>query len=289
MTKGKKILWGASGSSMNLSFLVDIDYVIEAEWERFNLFKKIFYELYWRIIFKRFFSKACYSLKKLKTCNPQNDIIFLGNIFKRESSIPILEQYGFIPDVNLFEAFDLSPTYCAIRRNGVTQEEIRLKDYENDELKLKIMSTMVPSEIKSICDVGCGSKKLLNYISSDINYCGIDYIQTGPDIINCDLNREKFPRISVDCFFCCGILEFITDWKTFLSELVALSPLYIILSYSAREYSSLSTTRSRVYHNSIYSSEIVSEICKFGYELDKFVRYESRQVIYRFKKVDKMF
>lgn len=279
------ILWGAAGSSFNLAFPKKIDCIVDEEWNNWTFFRKVKCELYWRCILKRPLRRACYSVKHLKKYNSEKDIIILGNIFNREKIIFIAEKLGYIPEKNLFEAFDLSPAYCKMQNDMVTKEEIQNKDYERDSLKLSLLCQMIPEDVQSVCDVGCGDKSMCSYMRQEIKYCGIDYICRAEDIILCDLNHEEFPEVRADCFFCCGILEFITDWKKFLNAIVVKNPKYILLSYSAREYSDYSTKRSRVYHNSIYSSEITSLICSQGYVLDEFKRYESRQVLYRFKRI----
>jgi len=281
----KKILWGARGTSLNLSFLDDIDFVVDDEWQRLPLLQKIKLEIYWRYILRKFFKRVCYPISYLSVCNPSEDVIFLGNIFRREDIMPIANGLGFQLDVNLYEAFDLSPALCKKRRESVTEKEINAKDYEDDYRKLCMMADMIPEDVQSLCDVGCGERKLLKLINSNVKYVGIDYLRKAENILNIDLNKTDIPNIDADCFFCCGILEFIDDPLKMLAQISLRSPKYIILSYSPREYSNISTRRSRVYHNCIYSSQIASTICSHGYELNHFKRFESRQALYVFSKL----
>lgn len=280
----KTAIWGVSGTSMNLSFLKGVDYVVDDEWNRLTIFRRVFYEFYWRMMLKKPFSKVCFSSSKLKKDRDNVDILYIGDIFRREVIIPKAKELGFILDENMFEAFALSPALCARRRKNVTQEEINKKDYEDDDLKLSIMANMIPHDVTSICDVGCGMRKLMNMISPQMSYVGIDYIQQADNIINIDLNKDRIPEINSDCIFGCGILEFIDDVEGVLKKFARYKPKYFLLSYSPREFSNISTQRSRVYHNCIYSHQITSAICSNGYELSAFKRYESRQAIYLFKK-----
>ena len=280
-------LYGVDGTSLDLSFMNNlINCVIDDKWSTLPIIKKIYYEIYWRLVLRKPFSRACFSLEHIKLkIKSDGDIIFLGNIFRREDVMPILNSLGFYKDKNLFEAFDLSPELCRIRRQSVTDEDIKRKDYENDDIKLSIMARMIPADVKSICDVGCGKRRLKHLLPPGISYIGIDYIQTADDIMTLDLNHDSLPEIITDCIFACGILEFVDDIDKCLNDLIKNKPKYVLLSYSPREYSRISTPRSNVYHNCLYSCQIVSDICSKGYVLTNYTRYESRQVILLFARL----
>jgi 2-polyprenyl-3-methyl-5-hydroxy-6-metoxy-1,4-benzoquinol methylase len=64
-----------------------------------------------------------------------------------------------------------------------------------EEIRLKMISRWISG--KRILDVGCGSAELLNLLSRDCNYVGIDLV---PEIIR--KNRVNFPKAE---FFCLNI------------------------------------------------------------------------------------
>lgn len=282
--KHKNILWGVGGTSLHLSFLKDINFVVDDVWPKLSFFRKCFYEFYWRVMLRKPLQRVCYPSSILKSLATNNTILYLGDIFRREAIIPIASELGFELDKNLFEAFALSPALCSLRRQTVTTEDIKKKDYEDDDIKLAILAKMLPNNIHSICDVGCGQRKLMKIIPSSIKYVGFDYIQKADNIISVDLNKEEMPQINADCYLGCGILEFIDDVDGLLCQITKMRPLYIALSYSPREFSNISTQRSRVYHNCLYSHQITSTICSKGYFLKEFKRYESRQALYLYER-----
>ena len=278
-------LWGCSGTSLQLSYLKDVNCVVDDRWPCYRFSKKIAMELYWRFMLRKPFQRVCFSDAKLQFFDPNTDIVYLGDIFRREKVLPLIEKYGFKYDSNLFEAFCLSPSLCAKRRKDVSAKEIYHKDYESDNLKLSIMAGLIPEDVGSICDVGCGNRTLMKFLPHTVMYQGLDYKVKADNIINIDLNKDEMPLLKVDCFFCCGILEFLDDVEAFLKQCISCNPKYLLLSYNPREFSNISTIRSRVYHNCLYSHEIASIVCSKGYILSKFERYESRQAFYLFKRL----
>ena len=51
------------------------------------------------------------------------------------------------------------------------------------EKRAEFMAAMIPSDVKSIMDIGCGDKKLKKYLTQDIKYYGLDFVSRGGD--NC--------------------------------------------------------------------------------------------------------
>ena len=45
----------------------------------------------------------------------------------------------------------------------------------------EFMASMIPSNVKSIMDIGCGDKKLKKYLNQDIKYYGLDFVSRGGD------------------------------------------------------------------------------------------------------------
>lgn len=83
---------------------------------------------------------------------------------------------------------------------------------------------------KSILDLGCGSKDLLNYTTPSY-YIGIDY----NDIADIKINfNEDFtlPSDKFDYIVCSGLLEYLTNVELFLSKIKNSAETYIISYWS---------------------------------------------------------
>src|SRR5688572_1928727 len=115
-----------------------------------------------------------------------------------------------------------------------------LQDPGNRE-RIKITSELIPSDVKSILDVGCGNGIFLNYLfdtrGDSINLTGVDRSRTALQFVRTkkvegDILNLEFKNESFDCVSALEVIEHlpVNDFGKALSELARVSKRYIIIS-----------------------------------------------------------
>ena len=97
------------------------------------------------------------------------------------------------------------------------------------EYRTKRMAELMPDDVKTILDLGCGNERLRNVIDSDITYYGLDYVKRSENTIICDVNREHLPKIEVDLYFMAGFLTYVNDMGLLFSQMTGAK--YILFSW----------------------------------------------------------
>ncbi len=127
-----------------------------------------------------------------------------------------------------------------------------LQDSRNME-RFEKTYNLIPAEVKSIVDVGCGNGVFVNYISdkrSDLRVHALDrssealkYVKT--DKTQGDLVSLPFPDNSFDCVSCLEVIEHlpIPMYNQALNELTRVSKKYVLISVPYQEVLEDSYTR----------------------------------------------
>lgn len=141
-----------------------------------------------------------FSYEKLLEENKDNVIIIISNSKRYGECAERLTQMGFIENEHFFNGWKLHINYYK-----KIDELISWEDDEKSkqdvfcntawEKRAEFMASMIPSNVKSIMDIGCGDKKLKKYLNQDIKYYGLDFVSRGGD--NCLQHKQRsFSRCS---------------------------------------------------------------------------------------------
>lgn len=131
-----------------------------------------------------FLKDKVFSYEKLLEENKDNVIIIISNSKRYGECAERLTQMGFIENEHFFNGWKLHINYYK-----KIDELISWEDDEKSkqdvfcntawEKRAEFMASMIPSDVKSIMDIGCGDKKLKKYLNQDIKYYGLDFAPGG--------------------------------------------------------------------------------------------------------------
>ena len=121
-----------------------------------------------------------------------------------------------------------------------------LQDPANQE-RIKKTVDLIPQNVQSLVDVGCGNGVFVNYLNKfnpKIEILGLDrseaalkYVKTNKQV--CDIENIPLPNKSMDCITCLEVIEHlpVPVYEKALSELTRISNKYIIISVPFEENS----------------------------------------------------
>lgn len=178
--------------------------------------------------------KPVYTIAKLKDESPDEVIIIIADSKYYKSISGQLNQMGFAENKHYFNGWHLSEHFfLAIKENEWQRfEKADTFDKYNWNARAASMATLIPEDVHSIIDFGCGNQRLKNYLRPDIRYIGLDYIARDENTIVCDVNKESLPQIDADCIYMAGFLMYVKNLESFLKQI---NTRYILLSYEGRE------------------------------------------------------
>ena len=181
-----------------------------------------------------------------------------------------------------------------------------LQDPDNMR-RFEATAKLIPNDVKSIADVGCGNGVFVNYLSQlrpDIDITGVDRSNTALKYVkvkkqNAEIQQLPFNNKSFDCVSCLEVIEHLpqTIYHTSLAELARVSKKYIIISVPFNEklehsYNKCPGCKSIFnyeLHLRNYSEDGMGNLLKeFGFEcinLQKLGRIENYIGHYLFRKI----
>ena len=98
--------------------------------------------------------------------------------------------------------------------------------------RAKIMLSLLPKDVCSLMDFGCGNELCRELLSPNIKYYGLDMKRRNAETIVCDVNKEALPDIAYDCAYMAGFLYYIDNVPGFISKITSK---YILCSFIGRE------------------------------------------------------
>jgi len=120
------------------------------------------------------------------------------------------------------------------------QKSIWNKDYSEDPFwaqKAKIFLSLIPDDVKTILDVGCGNGSMLKKMGNKFNICGLDISKTALEFIKepailADSSRIPLKQSSFDLVLCSEVLEHLPceAFQSSVSEISRVTKKYILLS-----------------------------------------------------------
>jgi SAM-dependent methyltransferase len=118
-------------------------------------------------------------------------------------------------------------------------------DDEDNIKRFHATARMIPADVRSLADIGCGNGIFGNYLKDerpDLKLLSVDrseaalaYVQT--DKLQAEIDKLPLPDGSFDCVTCLQVLEHIPnpDYKASLSELARVSKKYLLISVPYNE------------------------------------------------------
>jgi hypothetical protein len=123
--------------------------------------------------------------------------------------------------------------------------------------RISVMSKFIDSGA-AVVDLGCGEMWLRECISENEIYIPVDYKFRDKDTIICDFNNYEYPDINADTAFISGCLEYIDDYKWFISK-ICQNHNKCILSYCTIDnFPSMKSRTELTWRNHLSKVDIIS-------------------------------
>lgn len=193
----------------------------------------------------RWHERPVYPISKLLKEIPDEVIIIIADFKYYKDIAEKLNQMGFTENEHYFDGWHLTEEYFLKIKENEWQEYEKADTFlrRNWDERAAIMVTMIPKDVHSIIDFGCGNQRLKDFLRPDIQYMGLDYKSRGENTIVCDINRDSLPQINADCAYMAGFLMYVKNLEGFIRQI---NTKYILLSYEGREgYDSYGLFQSR--------------------------------------------
>lgn len=123
--------------------------------------------------------------------------------------------------------------------------KLNFLEIDRDRLRLEHIVKIIPSDVNSILDIGCGNGYILNFLHKlhkyeklvgvDFSSTALDYLQTEKYLM--DISELNFEDNSFDLVMCNEVLEHLTqdEYAQALSELQRISRKYILVTVPNNE------------------------------------------------------
>ncbi len=155
---------------------------------------------------------------------------------------------------------------------------INTKDYQE---RLNTIINLIPKDVKSIIDIGCGKGEIINYLKIKSNknrIIGVDVSDINKNHIKTEFLAGELPEINVknkssDLVLCLEVLEHINNKNYFnsLYEIERIAKKYIIIGVP--------------YNENLDSKKIKCNICKNIFHVDGHLRsFKDKDIINLFNK-----
>ncbi len=149
---------------------------------------------------------------------------------------------------------------------------------ESWKTRIKSMAKYIQPNT-SVIDLGCGKMWLKEYIGKNINYYPVDYLKRAEDSIVCDFNKLQFPKISAECSFVSGCLEYVDNPAWFINKITQNSNKCIISYCTFDDFPNINERKKLGWVNSLNENELISLFKKNNFEL---LKSESTELNHKF-------
>lgn len=222
-------------------------------------------------------SKPVYKPDILDSEDPDNIIILISDNYHYGDAKKALEAKGLTENRHFFNGWKLSPNFYKLYYSDSSWQSNEENDRElinqnSYDDRSRIMASLIPEDVGSLLDIGCGACFLKQYLPDRIKYYGLDYCQReGADFV-CDINNEAMPDIKVDMYYMAGLVYYVDDMDKFISGLTNAE--YILFDYGGTErYLRLDGVPAdplvNARNNFVSPEEIFNILRKYGFTYEK--------------------
>ena len=188
--------------------------------------------------------------------NREDVLILVSDSHRYGEAKEALEAHGFKENVHFFNGWKLDFEFYR-QMVGASQWESFEKSHQGClerqrkpwSIRAKMIAELLPADVHSVMDLGCGEGLIRQYLPEGIQYYGVDYCKRADDTIVCDLNHEPIPDIQVDAYLMIGLIKYIEDKKRFLKQLRKAK--YVLASYFIYEMNLRLDGRINLYYDDI--------------------------------------
>ena len=99
--------------------------------------------------------------------------------------------------------------------------------------RAEMLACLIPSDVRSVMDIGCGECLLKEFLPQNVRYYGLDYKQRYKDTIVCDINKDNLPKLDVDLDYLAGVIDYIHNIPQFIKQFK--NAKYVIMSKARNE------------------------------------------------------
>lgn len=181
------------------------------------------------------------SIQRLWEEYPDDVVVLISDSHRYWEAKDLLEAHGFKENVHFFNGWKLNfEFYQTIFGAGhwevfeQAHKDIMQQRHHVWLRRARLLSELLPKDIGSIMDVGCGEGLLRSFLPKSVAYYGVDYCQRNADTIICDINREQLPAIRVDAYVLAGVLMYVKDKESLIRQMK--NAKYIVVAHWAYEW-----------------------------------------------------
>lgn len=225
--------------------------------------------------------KKIYPIEKLYNENLNEIIIIIGDSHLYSYYKNKLEMIGLQENFHFFNGWKLTQQFYFNFYENNTWEKLEDSHEEifiNEkiyEYRAMAVAKLLPPEVHSIMDLGCGDEVLKKYIRDGIEYIAVDYKKRNESTIVCDLNKDILPDMAVDMYCLVGVIYFLENIQNLISQMGKAK--YVLVTFRGREHYLRFDGRfdgiySGCIRNSLYTADLINLFFKNNFILINWVR-----------------
>lgn len=148
--------------------------------------------------------------------------------------------------------------------------------------RIRFMAGLLDEEDRVVVDLGCGPMWLRDELPGSVQYVGVDYKERGPGTVICDFNAGQFPDVRADTYFVSGCLEYVADWRWFISRISSLGRKCLISYCCVESIGDDAIRRRNAWVNSLSSDDIIAEFRRNGMVLVARHQFDANNTVFKF-------
>jgi len=158
-------------------------------------------------------------------------------------------------------------------------------EYFDDNWRLRIerMARFVEKG-DSVLDLGCGKMWLKYYLGISNTYLPVDYRNRGKGTLICDFNKYQFPHVHADVSFVSGCLEYVVDYRWFISMMAETSKRSVISYCTLEHFPDHQIRLKNAWKNSLRRADILQVFGSVGMLLTAEDMTETKNSIFCFER-----
>ena len=156
--------------------------------------------------------------------NPEDIVIVITDTGYYADFRDRLASFGLEENRHFFDGWHLDISFYRMIGDGFTtwtqyENSVGGFDYSEFSSRAGKMAALIPSDVTSLMDMGCGDEVLRRYLNPAIKYYGLDVVRRSADTILCDANVDPLPDIQVDAYYMAGFLLYMNDVEKLISQM----------------------------------------------------------------------
>ena len=168
--------------------------------------------------------KPVYPVNHAAAENPDDIVIVITDSRAFAELRDRLTSFGLEENRHFFDGWHLDIGFYRTIGDGFTtwmqyENSVGGFDYSEFDRRAGKMASLIPPDVTSVMDMGCGDEVLKRHLNPKIKYYGLDVVRRSADTIICDANAEPLPDIQVDAYYMAGFLLYMNDVEKLISQM----------------------------------------------------------------------